>query len=493
LAKIKHLASFKNFSSLQYLVDWMVTHSYHRQNKDRHGIAHDDERLTRIRVELFEYGSEGTAAVNSLTNIHELQIALHSNNTRTSNHDSAETPSLRLFLIEDISYDVVELLGSRFNIDPLFFEAYVDHDNLATPPLSKGQRLRMSAMYRQWFRLQSVRLHFQLDHNDIINDRKQSECFNINRRCYPRHPYGSFKLGITDTRTTIWIGNDLACANITIGIVLVDPTIAGGKWLSRDRDACVHMPNLNKLEAYSLPKRPDSWYGEIVEMTSRYPWFASPRSTGVFDQLAIVCPSIYATCAEWLETCEMVDDITDKIGWEMRRTPNSGSMATHIDTCLRRLSEWRWNIRTWRKMAKETLNEALPAAARLTAGTVTHLDPPPSALDDITFDFERVLSKLEELETRVERLIDRATSEMQIAAARESLAESHNLARLTWLATIFIPLTFMSGLFSMSDNIGSMKDTFKIYFTVAIPVAIIALVIARWGSTIFRFGRNRLF
>jgi hypothetical protein len=38
---------------------------------------------------------------------------------------------------------------------------------------------------------------------------------------------------------------------------------------------------------------------------------------------------------------------------------------------------------------------------------------------------------LDEIQKRVDRLIDRGRAEMQLTAARESLTESHNLARLT--------------------------------------------------------------
>jgi Mg2+ and Co2+ transporter CorA len=137
-------------------------------------------------------------------------------------------------------------------------------------------------------------------------------------------------------------------------------------------------------------------------------------------------------------------------------------------------------------MVKETLDQSLPTAVRLTAeiSISSHTDP---TLDDIIPDFEHVLRNLEGLETRVDRLIDRCTGEMQLAAARQSLAESHNLARLTWLATIFVPPTFVTGLFSMNENIGSLVETFRTYFAAAVPVAIIALIISRWGADILRF------
>jgi Mg2+ and Co2+ transporter CorA len=140
-------------------------------------------------------------------------------------------------------------------------------------------------------------------------------------------------------------------------------------------------------------------------------------------------------------------------------------------------------------MVRETLAQSLPAAASFTAGT-TNTPTTNSALDSIMPDFKRIMPRLEKLETRVERLIDRCTSEMQLSAARESLAESHNLAQLTWLSTIFVPLTFVASLFSTNENIGSLKDTLVIYFASAAPFAIVTLLVARWGVDLARFVRR---
>jgi hypothetical protein len=61
---------------------------------------------------------------------------------------------------------------------------------------------------------------------------------------------------------------------------------------------------------------------------------------------------------------------------------------------------------------------------------------------------------------------------------------------LTWLATIFIPLTFLSGLFSIDSNLGSLANSFKTYFELAIPLAIAALSVARYGGTVIRTLRR---
>ena len=110
-------------------------------------------------------------------------------------------------------------------------------------------------------------------------------------------------------------------------------------------------------------------------------------------------------------------------------------------------------------------------------------------LEEIAQDFKRILQRLEELRDQLDRDFDRHRAELQLAAAGQSLAESHDLARLTWLATIFVPLAYITRLFSMSDDLQKMKGTFKTYFMVAIPVAVVSLMVARWGSVSIARGR----
>jgi Mg2+ and Co2+ transporter CorA len=124
-------------------------------------------------------------------------------------------------------------------------------------------------------------------------------------------------------------------------------------------------------------------------------------------------------------------------------------------------------------MVSETIDQALPAAIRLAEASKDE-----SAVDDILPDFKRVRTALNELQSRVDRLTDVVASEISTEDSRRGLEENHNLARLTWLATTFIPLTYVTGFFSMTDDIASLKETYGWYFAIAIPLSLITMVIA---------------
>ena len=70
------------------------------------------------------------------------------------------------------------------------------------------------------------------------------------------------------------------------------------------------------------------------------------------------------------------------------------------------------------------------------------------------------------------------TAIISIEDSRRSQADNRNVARLTWLATFFIPLSYVASLFSMQDNIGELRPTMRLYFKWAVPVAAFSMILA---------------
>jgi hypothetical protein len=67
-------------------------------------------------------------------------------------------------------------------------------------------------------------------------------------------------------------------------------------------------------------------------------------------------------------------------------------------------------------------------------------------------DCARVLSYMEEYQQRIDRLTSVVTAIISIGDSRTSQADNQNVAWLTWLATFFIPMSFVTGLFSMTEE-----------------------------------------
>ncbi|KAI0416634.1 hypothetical protein F5X98DRAFT_375516 [Xylaria grammica] len=82
--------------------------------------------------------------------------------------------------------------------------------------------------------------------------------------------------------------------------------------------------------------------------------------------------------------------------------------------------------------------------------------------------------KLEEYQTRIEQLTAVVTAAISIDNSRRSLQDNWNIGRLITLAALFTPLSLVAGIPSMQCNVSDISgDTFKVYFTTSLPLAVV--------------------
>jgi len=102
-----------------------------------------------------------------------------------------------------------------------------------------------------------------------------------------------------------------------------------------------------------------------------------------------------------------------------------------------------------------------------------------ACVDRVLEDYTYIYSSIEDAGRRLENMLLVVTSLVQIIDARQSFAETANISRLTVLALVFVPLSYVSSLFSMnSENVPGSKG-FWVYFAVAIPVTLGVILVAR--------------
>ena len=80
---------------------------------------------------------------------------------------------------------------------------------------------------------------------------------------------------------------------------------------------------------------------------------------------------------------------------------------------------------------------------------------------------------------RFEAMVPIITGLIQISENRLSFTETKNISRLTYMALVFVPLTFVSSLFSMTGDLAPGKRLFWIYFLVAAPLVITVFMVVR--------------
>jgi len=187
-------------------------------------------------------------------------------------------------------------------------------------------------------------------------------------------------------------------------------------------------------------------------------------------------------CPEWLLITQYIRARLGQIEWEVT-IPKAAFISEGV---LKKLNVSGRLISLYREMLADSiqiLSQQLPGHTTAAANTCSCTcarergagDPETLAILAFQNEFQTVLSSLELYQQRINGWV---TAMINIQDARDGRQDNKNVARLTWLATFFIPLSFMASLFSMQSDISSLNETYKVYFGIALPFAFVSLGIA---------------
>lgn len=167
-----------------------------------------EERSRKTNVTRLDYFDSGVAA-KTYTTPEALEDVLKEEAQEEDDNKS----KLRLFVVEDLSRDVIELLGAYLDIEPAFFrEHIVDYtwfntrDRWADPP-----NLNVVARRQRWFQLRFVTARYFETTEIFTEGSKEAESFNVLRRPEDdvnnkaRMDDKKAVVGITRTRASFWL------------------------------------------------------------------------------------------------------------------------------------------------------------------------------------------------------------------------------------------------------------------------------------------------
>ena len=159
-----------------------------------------------------------------------------------------------------------------------------------------------------------------------------------------------------------------------------------------------------------------------------------------------------------------------------------------FDTRLQELQSWRRRTMLSQQKVRSVL--------RSLQSWMTKNPNDMSLLQPLAIDYEYISTNIEEFGRMLESSISVVTSVVQIVEARRSFNEASNIRRLTILALIFVPLSYVSSLFSMNSTNALGSPHFWVYFVVAIPVTLLVVMVARvprlgsWNSVAWLKARR---
>lgn len=407
-----------------------------------------------------------------------------------------DQPQGRILILEDLTVDIIEILGSGLDIDPLFLAMHLHTVH------RRGMRHQTpddatlpSRLYNSNF--VNISYHQPVVCDDIFpaGDKFMMDAAIDRKLVFLR----STNIGLAQHRISVikiqrgqpfWLGMLSVWLNMQAltraALILVDPPL-GDMWYRTehkgDSDHKIRLklrPYLGAYEDFSdLPKFSCNWGqtsnatkgGILDDLTQRW-------QRSVPDCFDPVDPTIQSlayyplriVAAKWVKYIAVMHHCIKMYEYEGNRLD-----LEKFNMDLRELQGWRRRSMISQKKVKTVIRH-------LEAHESPHVRHH-SAVDRVLEDFQVISTDIEDAGRRLENMLPVVTSLVQIIDARQSFAETANISRLTILALVFVPLSYVSSLFSMnSENMPGSKG-FWVYFAVAIPVTFVVFLIARPPTT----------
>ncbi|KAF2685912.1 hypothetical protein K458DRAFT_263366, partial [Lentithecium fluviatile CBS 122367] len=96
-------------------------------------------------------------------------------------------------------------------------------------------------------------------------------------------------------------------------------------------------------------------------------------------------------------------------------------------------------------------------------------------------DFEVLRAEADSLSKWCSESISIAMSTISILDSQKNLAEARRIQFITYLAFIFIPMTFIASCFGMNiQELANPGSTLRMYFTISVPFTVVMLMIPAW-------------
>ncbi|KAH9843269.1 hypothetical protein Tdes44962_MAKER07590 [Teratosphaeria destructans] len=531
LRYVKEVSSF--MPHLRYLAHWMeVTCAPPKWKFIKKNAQNRDERARRCKVCVLDFSPQKPPEKPVYTDIAALKDALDAPPTA-----SGRVPD-RLIIVEDLSRDVVELLGGKYDIDPLFFLShigdYLFHNT--RDPWVEMPDLDVIARQRSFFTLQYLRGRYFSTPQDFEKAERESGSFNVLRRLDSDRSRERLQNGLLDvngasatltrTKTSWWTRPSKGTDEPVLAILLVDPTVSAGFPLwngPRPFESTPSMMDLTRASADRTAHR-TSLFDDAVYWSSK---IGTKELQKIHQEpKCFAIPMLQLVLADWRTVLKYMTTMLGKIEWEFER-PHWGEATDDIDKSLRKLSPWMRNMHYYKAMVAEAIDRLFPPHERTQfshdrqSGSQAPLIPldhdnnthggtptPSSGILSLLYDFYLVQQQMETSKQRIEGIQAMATNTINIEEARRAVDQNKHLARLTLLATIFIPLSFTSSFLSMSPGFASPASvtTVWLFFALGVPLTLSALVIVdvtnpksgflvttlrRWGVLPLRRGESR--
>ncbi|KAI7762894.1 hypothetical protein LZL87_008335 [Fusarium oxysporum] len=388
--------------------------------------------------------------------------------------------STRFIFVENVSPGVIILLGEKLDIDPLFFADYIHaafaNPEKKTPPPSTATLPSFIA----------TRDHIHLHCQKVIalegtEDELKKAPYDLKTTSnVPRHvrrlvTLPGRRLALAQTCCSFIVRK---IGDINICLFLLDPPVTsvvhslGSDLRSTYQASFLHLnfEDFRAPESFSSFKKSpsrDTWNkASMMENIIYYLQACPPPGLDLNSPsiLSIGYYGIYITLSEWniynylISRCSKHYQYSDQL--------KAGRLRDEVLLDLQ-----RWKVRSRSSHRKLSILRDVISSHILPSDDATVLN---GVLNDINY----LRDQLHDYSQSLEQMVMVATSLIQLLDSRRSILEAINTKRLTFLALVFVPLAWVSSLFSMSDGYSPGHDLFWVYFATALPVLAVVLLLS---------------
>ena len=215
-----------------------------------------------------------------------------------------------------------------------------------------------------------------------------------------------------------------------------------------------------------------STFDDIVYWTSKLTAIEIARV--VDDPRTLFRKTLFLVCSEWYTLAKYATTRLTQLEWELEN-PDLQGHAGGLEATIKKLHSWRRRLPVFRTLLSEVLEKTIARPA-FASGHANHVL-------DLRRDFDHLLSSIENLQIRADRIMAVVTAVMSIEESKKAFEQNRSLARLTWLAVTFIPLSFVTSFFSMQERLSDLTQTFWVFFVVALPLTALVLMATKQLGT----------
>ena len=429
------------------------------------------ERAARTNVSMLTFEPHSAVRRVDFRTSRDLAEAL---NGPANDHDDI---SARLFVVEDLSKDVIENLGSRFDVDPLFFRTHISDYmwNNTRDPWVELPNLDFMASKRSYLHVRYVRTRYFRTEEELSIARFEAGGFNVLRRIDKDTNWvegadipGS-DVGLIRSNVSLWIRPNRNGQTGVLGILLVDPTISAGYPLWDGYRTLNDCPSMTEDSISPGPPRTSVFEDTIYWIQSLNPEEITKIAQ---DPRILFKKTLLIVCAEWYTLIKYATTRLTQLEWELENP----RLQTGLEDSLKKLHTWRRRIPIFNTLLLEALDKIVKRDT-FAFGTANHIQ-------DLRPDFEILSNDINRLIARANAIMATLTAVMSIEETKKAIQQNKSLTRLTWLAATFVPLTFLTGLFSMQPSIAELTQTIWIYFAAAVPLTAVALLTTRYAIAV---------